>query len=152
METLGPAKRIRRGFSRIGMALGCLVLVGGTVLGVVIAAEQYEREGQEFRRLACVLSESQKGSLYGEDFKWAATHTPQCGYFSEYGLYQKLVSVSATMLDHNGSGVFSASESQRLGVAAKALFLAVGIGLACALAVWGTVAAVGWAISGFARD
>src|SRR3954470_17903383 len=62
-------------------------------------------EGQEFRRLACVLSESQKASLYGEDFKWAATHTPQCGYFSEYGLYQKLVSVSTTMLDHNGSGV-----------------------------------------------
>src|SRR3954453_18093147 len=36
---------------------------------------------------------------------------------------------------------FSASESQRLGAAAKALFLAVGIGLACALAVWGTISA-----------
>jgi hypothetical protein len=148
-----PSRRIRRGFSRIGVAVALLIFIVGAAISYIFIAEDAFDANRDFDKWACVLRQNSDRKLTGDDFKRAALATSNCGYFSAYSNYGSLewvargqiVSVEGIMLARASRSKMWSDFLRWFGGALAICALLAGTAY---FFFWG----LGWVVSGFARD
>lgn len=139
-SNLSPARRAKRGFTRLGFALAVIVLLIGTVWSIAASYETAESNANRHKGMLCLRAALQAGKLFPDQTMpaWADGERSGCP--------------GARYLRIDDIQTYNApAPSFALDFASGAAPL-LGFTVALAMIVFAIPWAIGWVIAGFLRD
>jgi hypothetical protein len=141
---LSAGARFIRGFKRIGIAAGVIVLLLGVAITIGIALEQQSQPERKFKQATCIaglVRDMRPLQTYSYDRTIVDYEKSGCAGYSFYGDALEVALAYA-----------KTSPPAPLEHAVQPFFIGTAISLACGAAVFVGFWAIGWLCAGFTRD
>lgn len=138
-DTLSPSRRAKRGFTRIGFALGAATLVGGLTIAAIFAPDAARTEQRRYEGVICLQDAWRQGKLFTSTYNEKAVDVDKSG--CPLAFYTYLEELRAAADKPSYIGVIAVTAAQVLGITALLVLIAFAV-------PW----AIGWILAGFLRD